>query len=86
VREGVPFREAHEIAGALVRFCEKNGLELDQPSDEDYAAIDPRLTPAVRAVLTVEGSIASRNGVGGTAPERVAEQLIALTAAVRRLS
>ncbi|CAN5418375.1 argininosuccinate lyase [soil metagenome] len=85
VRQGVPFREAHEIAGALVAFCEKNGLELDQPSDADYAAIDPRLTPDVRQVLTVSGSIASRSGVGGTAPERVAEQLAALTAAVRNI-
>jgi argininosuccinate lyase len=86
VRAGVPFREAHEISGALVRFCEANGLELDEPSDEQYAAIDPRLDGSVRAVLTVEGSIASRVGVGGTAPERVAEQLAALTERVRALA
>jgi argininosuccinate lyase len=86
VRNGVPFRDAHEISGALVRFCEQHGLELDQPTDADYAAIDPRLTPDVRAVLNVAGSIASRNGAGGTAPERVAEQLAALTAAVRQLT
>ncbi len=86
VRQGAPFREAHEIAGALVRFCEQRGLELDQPTDADYAAIDPRLGPDVRAVLTVDGSIASRSGIGGTAPERVAEQLAALTAAVRDLA
>jgi argininosuccinate lyase len=86
VRQGVPFREAHEIAGSLVRFCEEHGLDLDQPTDADYAAIDPRLTPDVRAVLTVDGSIASRSGIGGTAPERVAEQLAALTAAVRDLA
>ncbi|MEO8262145.1 MAG: argininosuccinate lyase [Pseudolysinimonas sp.] len=86
VRGGVPFRDAHEIAGALVRFCEANGLELDQPTDGDYAAIDPRLTPDVRDVLTVAGSIASRSGMGGTAPERVAEQLVALTAAVKALT
>ncbi|WP_166869075.1 MULTISPECIES: argininosuccinate lyase [unclassified Salinibacterium] len=79
VRQGVPFREAHEISGALVRFCEENGMELDEPSDEQYAAIDPRLKPDVRDVLTVEGSLASRVGTGGTAPERVAEQLAALT-------
>ncbi len=58
VRQGVPFREAHEIAGALVRFCEEHDLELHEPSDADYAAIDPRLTGDVRAVLTVDGSIA----------------------------
>jgi argininosuccinate lyase len=85
VRKGVPFREAHEIAGALVRLCEERGIELHEPSDEDYASIDPRLGPDVREVLTVEGSIASRSGVGGTAPVRVAEQLAALTAAVRAL-
>jgi len=83
VRQSVPFREAHEIAGKLVQFCEARGLELDQPSDADYAAIDPRLTGAVRSVLTVAGSIASRAGTGGTAPVRVAEQLSALTSAVR---
>ena len=86
VRQDVPFREAHEIAGALVRFCEERGLELHEPSDADYAAIDPRLTSEVRGVLTVEGSLASRSGIGGTAPERVAEQLAALTAAVRELA
>jgi argininosuccinate lyase len=83
VRQNVPFRDAHEIAGRLVQFCEQHRLDLDQPGDADYAAIDPRLTPGVRSVLTVTGSIASRAGTGGTAPPRVAEQLTALTAAVR---
>jgi argininosuccinate lyase len=85
VRRGVPFREAHEISGALVRFCEAEGLELDEPSDEQYTAIDPRLTPEVREVLTVEGSLASRSGVAGTAPQSVARQLAALTARLSRL-
>lgn len=74
VRQGVPFREAHEISGALVAHCERAGLELHEPSDADYAAIDPRLTGEVRAVLTVEGSIASRSGAGGTAAVAVAAQ------------
>jgi len=74
VRQGVPFREAHEISGALVAHCERAGLELHEPSDADYAAIDPRLTGEVRAVLTVEGSIASRSGAGGTAASAVARQ------------
>ena len=75
VREGVPFRVAHELAGACVRTCEERGIELHELGDEDLAAIDPRLTPQVRDVLTVEGSVASRDGRGGTAPARVAEQL-----------
>ncbi|MBM9460656.1 argininosuccinate lyase [Nocardioides sp. zg-536] len=75
VREGVPFRIAHEVAGACVRRCEELGIELDELSDEQFADISPHLTPAVRSVLTVEGSVASRDGRGGTAPVRVREQL-----------
>jgi UTP:GlnB (protein PII) uridylyltransferase len=82
VRQNVPFRDAHEITGELVQFCEQNGLELDQPSDADYAAISPHLSGDVRSVLTIAGSVASRTGRGGTAPVRVAEQLTALTTAV----
>jgi argininosuccinate lyase len=78
VRQGVPFREAHEISGALVAHCERHGLELHEPSDDEYASIDARLTAGVRDVLTVEGSIASRSGAGGTAPSAVAAQVAAL--------
>ncbi|MEK8229280.1 argininosuccinate lyase [Oerskovia sp. M15] len=75
VREGVPFRVAHEVAGACVRTCEERGIELWDLTDRDLAAISEHLTPGVRDVLTVEGSLASRDAVGGTAPVRVAEQL-----------
>ena len=75
VRQGVPFREAHEVAGACVRECEGQGKELWDLTDAELAAISSHLTPAVREVLTVEGSIASRDGHGGTAPVRVVEQL-----------
>jgi len=84
VKQHVPFRVAHELSGSLVRFAEENGLELDEVSDEQLAAVSPLLTPEVRSVLTVEGSVASRAGAGGTAPDRVAEQLAALTAHVRK--
>jgi len=86
VRQHVPFRDAHEISGSLVRFCEDNSLELHEPTDDDYAALSPHLTGAVRAVLTVEGSVSSRAGVGGTAPVRVAEQRAELTQRVRVLA
>ncbi len=82
VREGVPFRVAHELAGACVRRCEELDIELDQLTDEQFAELDPRLTPEVREVLTAEGSVASRNGRGGTAPDRVTEQLAELRAAI----
>ena len=75
VRQGVPFRSAHEIAGACVKVAEERGIELWDLTDEDFAAIDGQLTPAVREVLTVEGALASRDAFGGTAPQRVREQL-----------
>ena len=74
-RHDVPFRIAHELAGACVRRCEELGIELDALTDEQFAAIDERLTPEVRSVLTIEGSVASRSGRGGTSPVRVREQL-----------
>ncbi|MGV8881960.1 MAG: argininosuccinate lyase [Rhodoglobus sp.] len=86
VRQHVPFRDAHEISGSLVQFCEQNGLDLDQPTDEQYLAISPHLTAGVREVLTIEGSVASRNAVGGTAAERVSEQLQELVTRVRDLA
>jgi argininosuccinate lyase len=86
VRQRVPFRDAHEISGELVRFCEENGLDLHEPTDEQYLAVSPHLTAGVREVLTVEGSVASRTGAGGTAAVRVAEQQAELTARVRALT
>jgi argininosuccinate lyase len=75
VRAGVPFRVAHEVAGECVRRCERRGIGLDELSDADFADISVHLVPDVRSVLTVPGSLASRNSYGGTAPDRVRDQL-----------
>ncbi|QTG79862.1 argininosuccinate lyase [Arthrobacter crystallopoietes] len=80
VRQGVPFREAHELSGAAVKLAESRGVELWDLSDEDYAGISAHLTPQVREVLSVEGSLNSRSSQGGTAPSAVASQLEALKA------
>ena len=80
VRQGIPFRVAHEVAGRCVRRCEELGAELPDLTDDQLAEISPDLTPEVRSVLTVEGSVASRRGRGGTAPVRVREQLAELEA------
>jgi argininosuccinate lyase len=85
VRTGVPFRDAHEIAGACVRRCEERGIDLPDLSDDDLAATSPLLTPQVRAVLSVDGSITSRDARGGTAPARVREQLLELRTAAQSL-
>ncbi|MGP5397198.1 argininosuccinate lyase [Arthrobacter rhombi] len=78
VRQGVPFRDAHELSGSAVRVAESRGVELWDLTDEEFAAISPELTPAVREVLSTAGSLASRSSQGGTAPGAVAAQLTAL--------
>jgi argininosuccinate lyase len=75
VRQGVAFRVAHELAGECVRLCESRGVELAELSDADFAGISEHLTPEVRSVLSVAGSLNSRSALGGTAPARVSEQL-----------
>jgi argininosuccinate lyase len=82
VRRRVPFARAHEIAGACVRACEAAGQELSDLTSEQLAEISPELNADVLAVLTAEGSVASRNGRGGTAPDAVRAQLAELRAAL----
>jgi len=82
VRRGVPFREAHEIVGHLVVWCQVHEVDFGDVSDADLAHVSPHLTPDVRDVLSAAGAIAARNSVGGTAGERVAEQLAGLRARV----
>ena len=86
VRQRVPFTEAHEVAGAAVRYCESQGLELSELSPEQLAEISPALKPEVLLVLTVQGSIESRGGRGGTATAAVTRQLEELLDEVGRLS
>ena len=74
VRQGVPFREAHEASGACVRIAESRGVGLDELTDEELAGVDKRLLPEVREVLTIDGAVASRTTRGGTAKVRVEEQ------------
>jgi argininosuccinate lyase len=65
-----------------VVWCQVHDCDLPDVSDEDLAKISPHLTPDVRDVLSVTGALAARKAPGGTAPERVAEQLAAQRAVV----
>jgi argininosuccinate lyase len=85
VRRGVPFRNAHEAAGAAVRVAEARGVGLDELTDAELTQIHAELTPEVREVLTVTGSVAARDGRGGTSPDQVARQLRGLWATVAEL-
>jgi argininosuccinate lyase len=69
---GLPFRESHRIAGALVKRAEALGSDLARLPLEEMQRVEPRITAAVYDVLTVEKSVASRTSFGGTAPASVA--------------
>jgi argininosuccinate lyase len=82
VRRGVAFRDAHEVVGHLVVWCQVNDKDFDDLTDDELIKVSPYLTPDVREVFNVRGALASRKAYGGTAPDRVREQLDALRALV----
>ncbi|ABC62499.1 argininosuccinate lyase [Erythrobacter litoralis] len=78
VREAdIPFREAHHITGAAVKLADRKECTLEDLSLDDLKGIDARLDERVRAVLTLDASVAARASYGGTAPDRVREQVAA---------
>jgi argininosuccinate lyase len=78
VKQGVPFRDAHEITGQLVQFCEQNNMQLEDPTDSQLLAISKHLTAEVRSVMDIQRAISSRDGAGGTSLAQVDKQLEAL--------
>jgi len=77
-KKQIPFATAHEVAGECVKFCEKNGIELDQLSDAQLLAIHPTLTGEVKAFLNVKGAVASRTSSMGTSQKSVTSALAQL--------
>ena len=71
VKKGLPFRDAHEAVGHAVKAAEQKGVDLPQLTLDEIRAFCPQVENDVFSVLTVEGSLASRNHIGGTAPEQV---------------
>src|SRR5690606_2585463 len=71
VKKGLPFRDAHETVALAVRHCEERGCDLADLSLEQLQSFDARIESDIFQVLTLEGSVASRKHIGGTAPERV---------------
>ena len=74
VRQGVPFRQAHEASGECVRIAEERGVDLIDLTDAELTGVHEALKPEVREVLTIDSAVASRSTKGGTAGVRVAEQ------------
>ncbi len=75
VRKGVPFREAHEVVGEVVNYCEERKRQLDELLYIEWHSLDARFGEDVLEAATVESSVAARTSYGGTAPVRVREQL-----------
>ena len=90
VKNGVPFRHAHELSGACVKIAEDRGQELWDLTDEDFINVFKDFLPAdkapqVREVLSTEGSVSARNGKGGTSPLRVREQIVSAKTTIEQL-
>ena len=73
VRKGLPFRDAHEVVGKAVRRGIESGLDLAEMALEELRGFSPLIEEDVFQVLTLEGSVAARNHLGGTAPAQVRE-------------
>jgi argininosuccinate lyase len=71
----MPFRDAHHVTGRLVAEAESRGCALEDLPLEAMRQVEPRIDDAVYEVLGVENSVRSRKSFGGTAPERVLEQV-----------
>lgn len=74
-RRGVPFRTAHDIVGRVVRHASEAGCDIAELSLDDLRSYSDEITDDVYKVLTLEGSVAARNHVGGTAPNQVLKQV-----------
>jgi argininosuccinate lyase len=70
----IPFRDAHEITGHIVKLAEEKGIPLDGLTIEDFKLIDHRIDSRIHKVLSVESSVRARRSYGGTAPENVLVQ------------
>src|SRR3546814_11034467 len=74
VKKGVPFRDAHETVAHAVRTCEERGCDLSDLPLEDLKGFHALIEQDIYQVLTLEGSVAARRHIGGTAPERVQQE------------
>jgi argininosuccinate lyase len=71
VRKGVPFRDAHEVVARAVLAAEREGVDLAALPLQKLQAFSPKIAADVKQALTLEGSVAARSHIGGTAPAQV---------------
>jgi argininosuccinate lyase len=75
VKNQIPFREAHEIVGKMVKYCETTDKDFIDLTDEDLQKIDSRVNKSLLPDLTMEGCVNGRVSYGGTAPTEVLRQI-----------
>jgi len=84
-KSGVPFSQAHEAAGAFVRYCEEKGIELHQVPAEQLNKIHPQLKPEVLDLLNAQAAIESRSSGMGTSPKSVDRAITELNADLAKM-
>ena len=75
VRKGTPFRDAHEVVGKSVAYCVEKGCDLADLSLDELQNFSDAISQDVFDYLTLEGSVAARKHIGGTAPQQVREAI-----------
>ena len=75
VKQGVPFRQAHEKVGKLVAYCQSNSLELNEIDFDKLKELIPEAKKECLSLFSPQSSIEKRNSEGGTSPDQVAKQL-----------
>jgi argininosuccinate lyase len=83
VVRGIPFRDAHEIVGKAVALCVDKGCDLPELTLDELRAFSDRIQEDVFEVLTLEGSVAARDHIGGTAPGQVRAAIARARSAIR---
>ncbi len=74
-KQGIPFRQAHSIVGQMVKACEHKGCDFEDLTDEELAAIDPRVSRAALGDISIKACVNARMSFGGTAPAEVRRQI-----------
>jgi argininosuccinate lyase len=75
VRKGMPFRDAHEVVGKAVRYCVEQGKDLPELTMDEWRSFSDRIGEEIRDAITLEASVNARRATGGTALERVKEEI-----------
>lgn len=73
--EGIPFREAHNIVGRMVKACEERGCQLEELDEESLRSIDSRLSRKALGDISIPACVSARKSFGGTAPDEVRRQI-----------